>query len=87
MVELFFVGAGALCIAAVGRAAAKSEKPVRGALASALLGAGSLAAVNLLSQYTGVAIGLNPAASFVAVVLSLPGVLTLLLVRLALHIF
>lgn len=86
MIELIMAGVGLLCLVAVGRCAAKSERPLLGALGSALLGAGSLAAVNLLSGYTGVSIGLNLITSFVAVVLSLPGVVSLLLLRLLLHI-
>ena len=51
------------------------------ALGSAVCGAASLGAVNLLAGYTGVSIALNYATAFVAVVLGAPGVVTMLLLR------
>lgn len=58
------------------------KKSLGRAAASALCGVGALAAVNLFSAYTGVAIALNFATAFFAVVYSLPGVVLLLLIRL-----
>ena len=77
---------GAGCIVLISAVAAKSRRPLFAVLGSALLGAGGLAAVNLLSPYTGIALGLNWVTGFVAAVLSLPGIITLLLLRLFLHI-
>ena len=65
----------------VSLAAARSKLPLATGLGSAISGVGALAAVNLLSAYTGVSIALNFVTAFVAVVLSVPGVVTLLLLR------
>ena len=62
-------------------AASKAKRPLLRALGSAVCGAASLGAVNLLAGYTGVSIALNYATAFVAVVLGAPGVVTMLLLR------
>ena len=59
----------------------KAKRPLLRALGSAVCGAASLGAVNLLAGYTGVSIALNYATAFVAVVLGAPGVVTMLLLR------
>lgn len=78
---LFFA---VLSAAAVLRALRRARRPLRTALGSAALGAGALAAVNLMAGYTGVTIALNYATSFVAVVLGAPGVVLMLALRLIL---
>ena len=70
----------------VGLAAGRCRRPVRSALSAALAGAGALGAVNLLAPVTGVSLALNWATSFMAVVLGVPGVVTLLLLNLLLGI-
>lgn len=67
--------------AAVVWAASKAKRPMCRALGSAVCGAASLGAVNLMAGYTGVSIALNYATAFVAVVLGAPGVILLLLLR------
>jgi len=84
LVQTLAVFAALISTAGVVLAAQKAKRPVRHALGSALCGIASLGAVNLLAGYTGVAIALNYATAFVAVVLGAPGVITLLLLRLLL---
>lgn len=59
----------------------RARRPLLRALGSAVCGVGALGAVNLLAGYTGVALALNYATAFVAVVLGAPGVIMLLLLR------
>ena len=77
---MWAVGSG--CLLAVARAAAAGRYPVRSVLAGALCGLSGLAAVALLSPYTGVTLPLNAFTGFVAAVLGLPGVILLLLIPL-----
>ncbi len=77
---MWAVGGG--CLLAVARAAAAGRHPVRSVLAGALCGVSGLAAVALLSPYTGVTLPLNAFTGFVAAVLGLPGVILLLLIPL-----
>lgn len=81
LVQTIAVFAALISTADVVLAAQKAKKPVRRALGSALCGVASLGAVNLMAGYTGVAIALNYATAFVAVVLGAPSVVTLLLLR------
>ena len=74
--------AAALVLAAVALAAAKSTRPVRAGLVSVLSGLGALGAVNLLADFTGVALALNGLSWFAACVLGIPGVTLLLMLRL-----
>lgn len=64
----------------------RAKRPFTKALGSAVCGAAALGAVNLLAAYTGVALALNYATAFVAVVLGAPGVVLLLVLRLLLVI-
>lgn len=73
---------GGLCLLLVARAAAASHHPVRSVLAGAVCGVAGLAAVALLSPYTGVTLPLNAFTGFTAAVLGLPGVILLLLIPL-----
>ena len=72
---------GVLAAVFVAWAAAKSKKPIRTAMYSGVLGAASLGAVNIAASYTGVAIALNYGTALIAVVLGVPGVITMLLLR------
>ena len=80
LVQTIGVFAALMSVIGVVLAASKAKRPLR-ALGSAVCGAASLGAVNLLAGYTGVSIALNYATAFVAVVLGAPGVVTMLLLR------
>lgn len=83
-IQTLMLGFAALstgCVLAVLRHA---KHPLGRAAQSALGGIAALAAVDVLASYTGVALALNYATAFVAVVLGAPGVVMLLLVRAAL---
>lgn len=73
---------GGICLLAVARTAAAGQHPVRSVLAGAVCGVAGLAAVALLSPYTGVTLPLNAFTGFVAAVLGLPGVILLLVLPL-----
>lgn len=81
LVQTAALFAALLSAAGVVWAASKAKHPMRRALGSAVCGAASLGAVNLMAGYTGVSIALNYATAFVAVVLGAPGVILLLLLR------
>ena len=77
--------AGSLAsILAVAYAASRTKRPLLRGLASSFCGAAALGAVNLLAPYTGVGLVVNFATAFVSVVLSVPGVIMLLILRLLL---
>ena len=75
LVQTIGVFAALMSVIGVVLAASKAKRPLLRALGSAVCGAASLGAVNLLAGYTGVSIALNYATAFVAVVLGAPGVL------------
>ncbi|MTS79744.1 hypothetical protein GMD55_18415 [Ruthenibacterium lactatiformans] len=81
LVQTIGVFAALMSVIGVVLAASKAKRPLLRALGSAVCGAASLGAVNLLAGYTGVSIALNYATAFVAVVLGAPGVVTMLLLR------
>ena len=66
----------------VALAAARHPHPVRTGLASVLSGIGALGAVNLLAPFTGVSIAFNGLSWLFSVLLGIPGVTTLLLLKL-----
>ena len=73
------------CVAVLGGVALlvgafKTGKPLRAILGGALQGASALAAVNVTGLLTGVSLGLN-ALSGLACLLGVPGIITLLLLR------
>ena len=78
LVQTIGVFAALMSVIGVVLAASKAKRPLLRALGSAVCGAASLGAVNLLAGYTGVSIALNYATAFVAVA---PGVVTMLLLR------
>ena len=69
LVQTIGVFAALMSVFGVVLAASKAKRPLLRALGSAVCGAASLGAVNLLAGYTGVSIALNYATAFVAVVL------------------
>lgn len=73
LVQTIGVFAALMSVIGVVLAASKAKRPLLRALGSAVCGAASLGAVNLLAGYTGVSIALNYATAFVAVVLGAPG--------------
>lgn len=77
-------GAAGGCVAVIFWCAWHQRRPLRTLLAGALCGLGALALVALLAPATGVELPLNRFTAFVAAVLGLPGVVTLLLLRLLL---
>ena len=81
LVQTIGVFAALMSVIGVVLAASKAKRPLLRALGSAVCGAASLGAVNLLAGYTGVSIAPNYATAFVAVVLGAPGVVTMLLLR------
>ena len=74
------VGAGILLAVVI--ALFRSGRPVRGLLGSSVQGLCALAAVNVAGTFTGVSLGLNWLTGGVCAVLGLPGVITLLLLKL-----
>ncbi len=71
----------AVCIVMVCFAFSLSRHPVINAAKSAVSGLSAMLLVNLVSGYTGCYIRVNTATVFVSTVLSLPGVLALLLLK------
>ncbi len=75
------------CVAAVVGVAVligaiKTGRPIRSLLGSALQGASALAAVNVTGMFTGVSLGLNLLSGIASVAAGVPGVITLLLLKL-----
>ena len=60
----------------------RSRALVKGVLFMALSGFGALAAVNLSGVYTGITIALNPGSVTAAGILGIPGVVSMLALRL-----
>lgn len=84
MMNWWLWGAAGVCLLVVGRSAAHQKHPVRSLLAGSLCGLGTLAVLALLDPVTGISLPLNRFTGFVAVVLGLPGVTTLLILQLLL---
>lgn len=80
-VQTPLLGFAALCAGCVLAALRHARRPLVRAAQSAFGGIAALAAVDVLAGYTGVALALNYATAFVAVVLGAPGVVMLLLLR------
>ncbi len=70
----------AVCIALL-----RSRKPVRGLVGSGAQGICALAAVNIAGAFTGVSLGLNLFTGISCVVLGIPGVITMLIVKLIMN--
>ena len=80
-VQTLLLGFAALCAGSVLAALRHARRPLVRAAQSAFGGIAALSAVDVLAGYTGVALALNYATAFVAVVLGAPGVVMLLLLR------
>lgn len=76
---------GAAVAAAVIVALFRTKRPVRGLVASGAQGICALAAVNIAGAFTGVSLGLNLFSGLCCLVLGIPGVVTMLLLKLILH--
>ncbi len=63
----------------------KTRKPALTALKSSGIGIASLLLINLTSSFTGCYIMINTYSAFIASVLSLPGVIALVFMRLVFH--
>ncbi len=70
-----------VCLASVCVGFSACKYPVLSAAKSAVNGIGAMLLINLVSGYTGCYIRVNTATVFVSSVLSLPGVLRLLLLK------
>ena len=81
---LWLTAAGGFCLLVVARCAARQRHGIRALLGGAVCGVAALAAVALLSPYTGVTLPLNPFTGFAAAVLGAPGVVGVLVLRLLL---
>ncbi|MEG0019048.1 MAG: pro-sigmaK processing inhibitor BofA family protein [Oscillospiraceae bacterium] len=78
---MLFLG-GFIVLAAVSYALARAQRPILTAVKSAVCGIGSLMLVNIVSKVTGCYIGVNFFTAFVAGVLSVPGVIAMLFLKL-----
>ena len=76
---------GGLIALAVLVALFKSKRPVRGLVGSGAQGICALAAVNIAGAFTGVSLGLNLLSSLCCVVLGIPGVISLLILKLIMN--
>lgn len=72
------------CVVLVLRCAARQQHGFRAVLGSAVCGFAAIALLRLLEPLTGTALPLNRFTAFVAAVLGLPGVISLLLLQLIL---
>ena len=64
----------------------RSRKPVRGLVGSGAQGICALAAVNIAGAFTGVSLGLNLFTGIACIVLGIPGVITMLVVKLIMNV-
>ena len=82
---LLWVIGGAIAIA-VCVALFRSRRPVRGLVGSGAQGICALAAVNIAGAFTGVSLGLNLFTEIACIVLGIPGVITMLVVKLIMNV-
>lgn len=82
---LLWVIGGAIAIA-VCVALFRSRKPVRGLVGSGAQGICALAAVNIAGAFTGVSLGLNLFTGIACIALGIPGVITMLVVKLIMNV-
>lgn len=80
--EIFLFFSAFIILVCVTWGLSKANKPFITSLKSAVSGLSALLLVNLLSGRTGCYIAINAATVFVSTVLSLPGVLCLLVMKL-----
>lgn len=81
---LWLIATALVCLLVVARCAAHQKHALRAVVGGALCGVAALAALALLSPYTGVQLPLNQFTAFAATVLGLPGVILVLLLNLLL---
>lgn len=81
---LWCVAAGVGITVLIG--AVKTGRPIRNLLGSALQGVSALAAVNVTGMFTGVSLGLNLLSGIACAAAGVPGVITLLLLKLIFEI-
>ena len=79
--QIFVYALGILVVVAVGIALIKSKRPVRGLLSSGIHGICALAAVNVAGAFTTVSLGFNLLSGLCCLVLGIPGVITLLVLK------
>ena len=84
MTSWWIWGGAGICLLVAARCAAHQGHPVRTLLGAAVCGLGTMAILSLLEPVTGVSLPLNRFTGFVAAVLGVPGVITLLLLQLLL---
>lgn len=82
---VFMLACAFFVLVAMAYAFSKCRRPYLTAARSAAGGLSSLLLINLVSGATGCYIAINRATVFVAVVLSLPGVLALLVMKIIFH--
>ncbi|MEG2923533.1 MAG: pro-sigmaK processing inhibitor BofA family protein [Oscillospiraceae bacterium] len=76
---MLFIALSSVLFVAV--TASRSKRPMLRGVASAMCGIAALGTVNLLAPFTDVGLLLNYASAFIAVVLSVPGVVMMLILR------
>lgn len=77
---IYYIVGGVIAMAVL-VGAILTKRPVRALASSALQGLCALAAVNALSVFTGVTVGLTSFSLLVCTVLGLPGTITLLVLQ------
>lgn len=77
---IYYIVGGVIALAVL-IGALLTKRPFRALLTSALQGICALAAVNVMSMFTGVTLGLTVFSLLVCAVLGLPGTITLLVLQ------
>lgn len=72
---------GIIIVLAVLSALRRTRRPVKAFLGSGVQGICALAAVNVAGAFTGVSLGLNMLSGLCCAVLGIPGVITLLILK------
>ena len=80
--NLFLIAMAAVVLVCVSRGYSRCRHPFITAVRSSVTGTAAMLLVNLVSGYTGCYIAVNTATVFVSTVLSLPGVICLLILKL-----
>ena len=83
--QILVYGIGIGIAAAVMIAMFKTKRPVRAFLGSGAQGVCALAAVNIVGAFTGVSLGLNLISGIFCIVLGIPGVISLLVLKLIMN--
>lgn len=81
---IYALGIGAALIILI--ALFRTQKPIRSLLGSGIQGICALAAVNVAGAFTGISLGLNLFSGLCCVVLGIPGVISLLLLKLIMNV-